>query len=355
VSSITYKLVFEGKIAGGQTAEDVKRNLISLFKSNARQIERLFSNPPVVIKRGINHATALKYQKAFERAGALCRIVRDKRVQEPALSVVAAGAGVSNAPEENRMICPMCNHEQEKVKECIQCGTVIHKYFEKEKKPPAPIPTIATHHARPRSTRSHSKLLWISAALILLLLLYFTFSREENSTPITHGPGMVAPYTPEQETIVSGEQFSYKDYQITPLATFQLEARVLSKKQYRSGRESDLSPVDLALGWGPMSDETVLEEIRIRQSNRFYHWKVKQLPIPRKEIEQNSANMHIIPADQEIREVLKNIRKGHVVEIEGYLVKVNAKDGWWWQSSLTRMDTGGGACEVIWVEEMEIK
>lgn len=355
MSSITYKIVFEGKIAGGQTAEDVRKNLISLFKSNARQIERLFSNPPVVIKRGINHATALKYQKAFERAGALCRIVRDKRAQTPVLSVVSADASVTNAPEENRMTCPMCNHEQERVEECIQCGTIIRKYFEKEKKPAAPIPTIAPHHTRPRSTRSYSKFLWVSAGLILLLLLYFTFSREENSTPITHGPGMVAPDTPEQETIASGEQFSYKDYQITPLATFQLEARVLSKKQYRSGRESALSPVDLALGWGPMSDEAVLEEMQIRQSNRFYHWRVKQLPIPRKEIEQNSANMHIIPADQEVRNVLKNIRKGHVVEIEGYLVKVNAKDGWRWQSSLTRKDTGAGACEVVWVEEMAIK
>lgn len=355
MSSITYKLVFEGKIAGGQTAEDVKRNLISLFKSNARQIERLFSNPPVVIKREINHATALKYQKAFEKAGALCRIVQDKKAQEPALSVVAADTADSNAPEENRMICPMCNHEQEVVEECIQCGTVIRKYFEKEKNPPVPMPTTAPSHARPRSTKSHSKVLWVSAALIILLLLYFTLNREENSSQITHGPGMVAPYTPEQETIVSGEQFPYKDYQITPLATFQLEARVLSIKRYRSGRESDLSPVDLALGWGPMSDETVLEEVQIRQSNRFYHWRVKHLPIPRKEIEQNSANMHIIPANQEIRKVLKNIRKGHVVEIEGYLVKVNAEDGWWWQSSLTRKDTGGGACEVVWVEEMEIK
>ncbi len=99
----------------------------------------------------------------------------------------------------------------------------------------------------------------------------------------------------------------------------------------------------------------VLKEIKIRQSNRFYYWKVKRFPIPRKEIEQNSANMHLIPSTREIGKIIKNVRTGHVVALEGYLVKVDSQDGWWWKSSLTRNDTGNGACEVVWVNEVEIK
>ena len=49
------------------------------------------------------------------------------------------------------------------------------------------------------------------------------------------------------------------------------------------------------------------------------------------------------------------VAPGQVVALEGYLVKVISKDGWRWQSSLTRNDTGNGACEVIWVEEVEIR
>ena len=37
-------------------------------------------------------------------------------------------------------------------------------------------------------------------------------------------------------------------------------------------RESDLAPVDLALGWGRMSDEAILKDIQISQSGRFYFW-----------------------------------------------------------------------------------
>jgi hypothetical protein len=75
----------------------------------------------------------------------------------------------------------------------------------------------------------------------------------------------------------------------------------LSSERYSLGREADLSPVDLALGWGKMSDEAVLSKINITQSNRFYYWHVDAFPIPRREIEINSANMHMIPADDRIK------------------------------------------------------
>ena len=97
-----------------------------------------------------------------------------------------------------------------------------------------------------------------------------------------------------------------------------------------------------------------LEDIEIRQSNRFYFWRVKQFPIPRKEIQQNSANMHMIPADEDIEKRLKKIRKGHLVRFTGYLVRVDSRDNWFWKSSLTRKDTGSGACERVWVEELEL-
>ncbi len=64
--------------------------------------------------------------------------------------------------------------------------------------------------------------------------------------------------------------------------------------------------------------------------------------------------MHLISASRDIRKRLSRVRKGDVVRIKGYLVKVDAGDNWHWQSSLTRKDTGEGACELVWVEEFEI-
>lgn len=144
-----------------------------------------------------------------------------------------------------------------------------------------------------------------------------------------------------------------KDYQIEPLADFSLKARVLGAEHYRFGRESEISPVDLALGWGRMSDPTVLSRIDIRQSNRFYFWHVQEFPIPREEIERHSANMHMIPADASVARQLDRIRPGQVVTLQGYLVEIRAADGWHWRSSLSRDDTGNGACELVWVRSIE--
>jgi hypothetical protein len=40
------------------------------------------------------------------------------------------------------------------------------------------------------------------------------------------------------------------------------------------------------------------------------------------------------------------------VIVRGYLVEARGADGWRWRSSLTREDTGAGACELIWVESV---
>lgn len=141
-------------------------------------------------------------------------------------------------------------------------------------------------------------------------------------------------------------------YSITPLEKFDFEARVLRTEHYSMDRESQLSPVDLALGWGPMSKSEVLDKVTITQSNRFYYWRVDEWPIPRREIEINSANMHMVPANAEVERTLRKIQSGQRVKFSGYLIEARGPDGWRWRSSLTREDTGAGACELVWVEKI---
>ncbi|KPJ61058.1 MAG: hypothetical protein AMJ46_03570 [Latescibacteria bacterium DG_63] len=174
------------------------------------------------------------------------------------------------------------------------------------------------------------------------------------SSPVSYGPGVLAPNEPVQEEVSVPKGFIHGDYLISHLARFEITARVLSRKNYSLGRESKLAPVDLALGWGPMSDERVVDKISVSQSGRWYRWSVKTFPIPQREIETHSANMHMIPSTPQIKRQLKRVRKGHLIECKGYLVEVNASDGFAWRSSLTRNDTGDGACEIVWVEEFDI-
>ena len=190
--------------------------------------------------------------------------------------------------------------------------------------------------------------------LLLAVLLVWGGCSWWSSRAITHRPGVLVAQMPEQEQLAQARPFDYKGYRITPLARFAVRARLLSREDYRFGREADLSPTDFGVGWGRMSDDSVLDKLEISQSGRFLYWRAKELPIPQREIETSSANMHLIPADRLIERQMARVRRGAIVELHGQLVRVDAADGWHWVSSLTREDTGAGACELFWVERLTI-
>ena len=147
---------------------------------------------------------------------------------------------------------------------------------------------------------------------------------------------------------------AYPGYRFDALDGYEMEARVLSRHDYRDDREAALASTDLALGWGPMDDETVLARIQISQNHRWYFWHADSLPIPAAQITQHSANVHIIPASAQVASALAQVRSTDRVRLAGKLVEVHADDGWRWRSSLSRTDTGNGSCEVLWLERLDV-
>ena len=179
--------------------------------------------------------------------------------------------------------------------------------------------------------------------VLLVVLIAGSIQYWHSQKPIASAAGITA---------TSDRDWNAYGYQITPLEKFDFEARVLRSEHYSMDRESQLAPVDLALGWGPMADPAVLSKVNITQSNRFYYWRVEEWPIPRREIEIHSANMHMVPANAEVERTLRSVKSGQSVRFSGYLIEARAADGWRWKSSLTREDTGAGACELVWVEKI---
>lgn len=139
---------------------------------------------------------------------------------------------------------------------------------------------------------------------------------------------------------------------LIPRATFELQARVLSSRHYRLGREARISPVDLALGWGPMAEDRVVEAVEISQRNRWYYWRTRAAPIPLQEISRNSSNIHMIAADSLTLGALERLEAGDRVTLRGHLVDVEGEEGWRWKSSTRRTDTGPGACEIMLVASL---
>lgn len=172
--------------------------------------------------------------------------------------------------------------------------------------------------------------------------------------PIARAAGVLVPSAPHQADPADPNPVLHGDYTLQPLADFDIEARVLSREDYTFDAGASLSPTDLALGWGRMSDTAMIDALTIEQSVRFftYRWR-DEPPIPPAEIVRSATNLHAIPADAAVARELGRVRVGEIVELRGRLVEASRADGWRWRSSLSREDSGAGACELMLVESIE--
>lgn len=142
------------------------------------------------------------------------------------------------------------------------------------------------------------------------------------------------------------------NYQIAFTDEFQLKALVISKRHYLGDERADIAPFDFVVGWQKMSDPAILKQIAVRQNNRFYYWSVNDFPLPRKQIELMSTNLHLIPDNPAIFEKLSQIQRGQRIELSGFLVDVKSEDGFVWATSRVRHDSGDGACEIFLVKQV---
>ena len=189
---------------------------------------------------------------------------------------------------------------------------------------------------------------WIVAAIVLFAL-WSLYSRRE----IAHPPGILAAANPEQHEVDTATAITRGDFTLRPRADFSATVRILRREDYSLGELAALVPTDFAVGWGPMSDSGVLSHIEISQANRFYFWRTDSWPLPRAEIETHSANWHVIAASDAVRAALRRLRAGSVVELRGQLVDIEGQEGHM-ATSLTRDDTGAGACEILLASSVHI-
>ena len=182
---------------------------------------------------------------------------------------------------------------------------------------------------------------WIVAALLVFGLYRWISTRD-----IERPPGVLAAEDPVQVEIDSAQAVEHEGFHLLPRAEFSATVRVLRREDYSRGPFAGLMPTDFAVGWGPMSDSAVLSGIEISQGNRFYYWRTESWPIERRDIERHSANWHVIAADDSVRKVLSGLRAGSLVELKGRLVDIEGPEGGM-RTSMTRNDTGAGACEIL--------
>lgn len=153
--------------------------------------------------------------------------------------------------------------------------------------------------------------------------------------------------------------------EIRYVSQYRVSGRVVGKKEYFSnGMQDRLSPIDIGMVTGKLADGNNYEKFQFRLQDRTLYTytldgKFVQSIGGEDYINKHILNNHIIPSNNEITEVLKKVRIGDKILLEGYLVDVYATfdDGrtWFWDTSRTREDTGNGACETFYVTKVYFK
>jgi hypothetical protein len=202
-------------------------------------------------------------------------------------------------------------------------------------------------------------------ALLAFLLATLWWVAHLNSAPLAATGGGAATacrvlqvpgdFSGAVQTSQSAAPFRAGDALVTPLAGFSLAARVLSREDYHFGRESAYSPTDLALGWGPMSASGLGERLSVTQGGRWYRYRWDGAPpLPPALSAATSANRPMVPATAAVARALAGLRADDAIRLDGWLVRIEADDGWRWSSSLSREDTGAGACELVLVCALQV-
>lgn len=163
-------------------------------------------------------------------------------------------------------------------------------------------------------------------------------------------PGTLAAAAPTQ--LNTTKEWKVGDATFHALATFEVNARLLMNVPYTAKNdEFKLSPMDLVVGWGPLSNSTVLTHIEFGHSYRYVSFMSDTEAIESSQIGQYLSHIHAIPANPEIQSIIEDMSPEDIIYMYGYLVSVDMPGFYSWTSSLSRLDSG---CEIMWIEKARV-
>ena len=177
-----------------------------------------------------------------------------------------------------------------------------------------------------------------------------------------HAPPIELAADPVQTALEPVERISVtrgdRHFIIEKTHRYEVVGEVLSATAYDLAWTNDFFDVDVGLLWGP-ERESFKSKYRFSQMGRWLFWR-SEGPVSdaeRLEINRHISNNHLIPAEgrKHLSSAVRWVSKGDQVKIVGALVRVLDEAGLpLVQSSLTRDDSGDGACEVVWVDSLQI-
>lgn len=150
------------------------------------------------------------------------------------------------------------------------------------------------------------------------------------------------------------------DYLVEPQYEYDLSGMIVSYRHHdgesRMHRRANdhLNMLDVCVIWGDNTRNPHLGEISFWNGIFTCNVKTKDQAAWDAFDMYQLSNNHLISDDEFVRDQVKDIKVGDQIRVRGYLASYSSEKGGTRGTSTTRLDTGDGACETIFVERFRI-
>jgi hypothetical protein len=153
------------------------------------------------------------------------------------------------------------------------------------------------------------------------------------------------------------------EYTVKPLYTYDLYGLIVSKHNadtwwdwIHQAANDKLNVTDLCVVWGANAQQGAYRDVAF-ESGEFecYAHTASREAWARFDMTSISNN-HLLTDDPGIASVLRGVRVGDQIHFRGYLAEYSHHHGFAFRrgTSITRTDTGNGACETVYATDVEV-
>ena len=167
-----------------------------------------------------------------------------------------------------------------------------------------------------------------------------------------------------RQTVTRTTPFSVEQggvqYLIEPLHDYALEGMVVSVRHHDGDRmlhqlwNDHLNVADLCVVWGSNTDVSRLREFEFWSGQFTCFFRTRNEDAWGRFRPDQMSNNHLITADGSLREAIDDVRIGDQVRLRGHLAQYSTAAGFKRGTSITRDDTGNGACETIYITDFQV-
>ena len=158
-------------------------------------------------------------------------------------------------------------------------------------------------------------------------------------------------------------QANGQQYLIAPLYDYELEGVIVSlhdaddflDSTHHKRWQDFINLRDLCVIWGNNVESGVYREMEFSNGTWTCWFSWPNSEVASRFDGSQLSNNHLLIDDDEIKEALMQVEPGDHIRLKGMLVEYsNPGNGFHRGTSVTRTDTGNGACETIYVNQFEV-